>query len=162
YWLWTRRVHAEINEGAAEAWERAKKSEPDIIDGYNEERFAAVYRRVHFPRFPGYAVAAIFTFALSLPATLAALSGAVWAGVQTGVIPKPAQIVRYIPLGETSADGAGFCSADCKLYVAEAFSGFYFFFAIVIVWIAVFAFFMRRYHARKPGYLRDELIRNRS
>ena len=161
YFFWVRKVEGEVQEGAADAWERLRQSEPEIIDGYNEERFRRVYRRVHVPRFPGYALGAVAVYFVSLPLTLALMGAGLWAGRALGFLPQPAEIARYIPLGETTEAASGMCSAECKLYVAEAFSGFYFFFAVIFVWIAVFAFFMRRYHARRPGYLRDELIRNR-
>ena len=100
-------------------------------------------------------------FFVSLPLTLGFLGLVHWVGAKIGLLPEPLQVVRYIQLGEVEETEAWKCNAECQLYVAEAFAGFYYFFGVIAVWLAVVAFFMRRYHSRRPGYLRDELIRAR-
>ncbi len=159
YWRWRRGVDAELAEGAAIEWAHFQKNEPEFVAHLNEASFASLYKRVNEPRFPGYAITIAATFAVSLPITLAAITGSIWASSKLGLTPPPAEIVRYVQLGETQAIGAWQCDTICQLYVAEAFSGFYAYFAVLIVWLAIVALFMRRYHARRPGYLRDEIIR---
>ena len=162
YWWWSRRIEAEVAEGAALEYEALRKSDPDLIDGYDEQSFGAVYRRVHFPRFPGYALAAIVAYIASLPVTLAFISALVWIAARSGLIPQPVEMAKRIPIGEGTGVAQGLCSAECQLYLAQNFGGFLFFFAIIAVWLAIFAFFMHRYHSKRPGYLRDELIRSRT
>ncbi len=162
YRLWARRVEAEIREGAADEWAALRRRSPEILDGYTQERFTGVYRRAHFPRFPGYALAAAAAFVLSLPVTLGALSGAVWLADRTGLAPSPSEVARYVPIGARKPVDVGACTADCQMVLAENFGGFFFFFAIIAIWLAIFAFFMRRYYARMPGDLREELVRGRA
>ena len=50
---------------------------------------------------------------------------------------------------------------EAALYYIRDLAGFYYFFGILFSWLAIVAFYMRRYHARRPGYLRDEIIRAR-
>ncbi len=161
FWFWRQRVELEIAEGATIEWAHLQKHEPEFLDGISEEQFRAVYRRVHMPRFPGYALATFGAFVISLPLTLGFLSFLQLIGTKMGLLPEPLEIVRYVQLGEVEVTEAWKCNAECQLYVAEAFAGFYYFFGIVAVWLAIVAFFMRRYHSRRPGYLRDELIRSR-
>jgi len=76
-------------------------------------------------------------------------------------LPAPVEIAKRIPIGEARTVNISGCTAECQIYLAEGFGGFFFFFAILAIWLAIFAFFMRRYHSRRPGFLRDEIIRNR-
>ncbi|MHA7872330.1 MAG: hypothetical protein ACX939_08275, partial [Hyphococcus sp.] len=69
YWRWNRRVEADIAEGAAIEWDYFQKNEPAFVDGMTAEQFHAVYRSVHKPRFPAYALGAFATFIISLPAS---------------------------------------------------------------------------------------------
>lgn len=161
YWRWKRGVDAEIAEGAAIEWRRYCDIEPEIVAGVSEAEFNSVYRRAHMPRFPGYALAIIATFLLSLPASLALIAGSLWASEKLGIAPAPIEIVRYVQLGEPEPTQAWQCNAICQLYVAEAFSGFYFYFLILFFWLAIVAFFSRRFHKNRPGYFRDELLRYR-
>jgi len=48
---------------------------------------------------------------------------------------------------------------EAALYYIEDLAGFYYFFGVIIVWLIIVAIFMRRYHSRRPGYLRDEILR---
>lgn len=159
--LWSRHVQREIDQGASLEWDALNENEPELIEGYDKKRFDEIYRLVHFPRFPGYAVAAIIAFIVSLPAIFILIGGSILLGERLGLLPKPIEIARYIPLGEETGVAEGLCTAECQLYLAESFSGFYFFFAIIFVWLAIFGYFMHRYHACRPGFLREELIRNR-
>ncbi|MEZ5894599.1 MAG: hypothetical protein R3C58_15810 [Parvularculaceae bacterium] len=161
YWLWRRKIDAEVAEGAAHEWALFQKNEPAFVAGMSEEKFRKVYARVHTPRFPAYALAAIATFLLSLPVTFALLSAVAWGADMLGFLPEPLEIVRYVHLGEISEPAAGRCNQECQLQLAESFSGFYYFFGVIAMWLTVVFFFTRRFHARRPGYLRDEIIRAR-
>ena len=162
YWYWRQKVDGELAEGAAIEWAHLQKHEPELLDGYDETSFAALYKRVNNPRFPGYALATLATFLVSLPITMALLTASVWAADKIGLLPAPVEVVRYVQLGEAQ-DGAKpwQCGVECQLYVAEAFSGFYFFFGVMVIWLLIVTFFTRRYHKRRPGYLRDEIMRER-
>lgn len=160
YWVWSRRIDGEIAEGAKIEYDALKKSDPDFMANFDEASFAAVYRRVHFPRFPGHALAAFFAFLLSLPLSFALLSAGLALGRKMGIVPEPVEMAKYIPIGEGSRAESDFCTAECQLHLAQNFGGFLFFFAIIAIWLGIFAFFMHRYHSGRPGYLRDELIRS--
>ncbi|WP_425410670.1 hypothetical protein [Hyphococcus sp.] len=161
YWRWRRGIEEEIAEGAGIEWEHFQKHEPEFLKGMSESQFRDIYKRVHEPRFPGYALSALATFLLTLPVTLIALAGLQRLGQKLGVLPQPVEMVRYVNLGEVRLTQAWECGAECQLYVAEAFAGFYYFFGVLITWLLIVAFYMRRFHHRRPGYLRDEIIRSR-
>lgn len=161
YWRWSKRVNDEIREGAEHAFAALQQNDPAIVAGYDAARFAAIYRRVHFPRFPKYALACVAAFILSFPLALGALSGAAIIAERAGLTAAPAELARYVPIDgwRTSATAAE--REEMALLLAQNFSGFYYFFGIIGAWLAIVAVFMRRYHLRRPGYLRDELIRQR-
>lgn len=161
YWYWRGKVSAELTEGASYEWAFFQKREPEFLGDMSEQEFHAIYRRVNEPRFPGYALAALATFLVSLPVTLGLLGFSQWVGQKLGILPQPVEIVRYVNLGEVKVAQSWQCGPECQLYIAEAFSGFYYFFGVVIVWLVIVWFFMRRFHKRRPGYLRDEIIRAR-
>ena len=50
---------------------------------------------------------------------------------------------------------------EAALYYAEDVAGFYYFFGVLIIWLAIVAAFMRHFHSNRPGYMRDEIIRAR-
>ena len=158
-WRWRRKIAEEVIEGAAYEWAHFQKTEPEFLDGISEEKFREIYAKVHTPRFPGYVLATLATFFISLPVTLGLLSFLQWVGEKLGILPEPVEVVRYVNLGEVKAAEAWQCTIDCQLYIAEAFSGFYYFFGVIALWLGIVWFFMRRFHARRPGYLRDEIIR---
>jgi hypothetical protein len=161
YWRWRAKIDEENAEGAAIEWACYQRVEPEFLDGISEEKFREIYARVHTPRFPGYVLAAIATFLLSLPVTLGFLSLLLWAGEKLGVVPQPVEMVRYVNLGEVRVAESWQCGGECQLYIAEAFAGFYYFFGVIAVWLVIVWFFTRRFHKRRPGYLRDEIIRSR-
>jgi len=159
YWRWSRRIEAEIDEGAAIEWARFRETDPEFLKGYDEARFRGVYRKIHFPRFPGYALACIVSFGLALPVIFALLAASQWAGAQLGFFPQPAEIAnRYLIEGDQMKIVTA-APSEAALYYVEDLAGFYYFFGMLLSWLVIVAFFMRRYHKRRPGYLRDELIR---
>ncbi|MEM9170430.1 MAG: hypothetical protein AAGC56_12345 [Pseudomonadota bacterium] len=161
YAAWARRIETEIREGAALEFERLTKVEPALVAGVDAEVFAAVYRRVHFPRFPKYALGAASAFVAALPVILALTASVVIAGQAAGVLPETDEIARFVPEGTTAATPDGMCDTECQLVVAANFAGFYFFFGVLAAWLAIVAVAMYRFHARRPGDLREELIRAR-
>ena len=166
YWRWQEKIKAEIAEGSAIDWAHFQKNEPQFLEGISEEQFREVYGRVHTPRFPGYALATIATFFVSLPVTFAALSALLIALHSFGAIPEPIDVVQQLSLegdefkilGKTIDEESRY---EMALYYVGDMAGFYYFFGVLTVWLIFVAFFMRRYHARRPGYLRDEIIRSR-
>lgn len=161
YWLWARRIEAEIAEGAAIEWEKLQTHDKALIDGLDRPKFDEIYRRVHFPRAPRYALAAFSCFLLSLPAIFGLLAAGLLIADRFGVSPAPAELAnRYLIDG----DGMRIITAappEAALYWIRDLGGFYYFFGVLAAWLAIVAFFTRRYHARRPGHLRDEILRAR-
>lgn len=166
FWRWRENVRTEIREGAAIEWANLQKNEPEFLEGYDEAGFNEVYNRVYEPRFPGYALAAFATFILSFPVILIALTALAFAASALGAIPEPIDVARQMNLegGEIKILGQSIDEQtryQAALYYIRDLSGFYYFFGILISWLGIVAFFMRRFHGRRPGYLRDEVIRSR-
>lgn len=161
YWRWARRVEAELAEGAAIEWARIGDRDPALIKGLDRAKFGAIYRRVHFPRFPGYALATIASFLLTLPIAFGLLSGGLWAAEKLGWTPEPAEIANRFLVEGDSMKIVSAAPSEAALYYVEDLGGFYYFFGILFIWALIVAFFMRRFHARRPGYLRDEILRAR-
>lgn len=166
YWRWRSKIGGEIAEGSAIDWAHFQKNEPEFLEGVSEERFRELYTRVHTPRFPGYVLATIGTFFVSLPVIFVALS-ALLIGLQAfGAIPEPIEVVEQMSLeggeikmlGKTIDEKSRY---EMALYYVGDIAGFYYFFGVLVVWLLIVAFYMRRYHSRRPGYLRDEIIRSR-
>lgn len=161
YWRWRRTVDAENAEGAAIEWARYQEREPEFLKGMSEETFREVYARVHTPRFPAYALAAFATFLVSLPATFALLVAVLWGAQAAGLTPEPVEVADRLFLEDGEMRFFSDTPPEAALYYAEDLAGFYYFFGVLIVWLVIVAIFMRRFHAGRPGYLRDELIRAR-
>lgn len=158
YWLWVRRIDAEIAEGAAVEWEKLQEQDKALVEGLDRAIFDAIYRRVHFPRGPGYALSALSCFLISLPVTFGLLAAGLLIADRFGFSPAPSDIAqRYLVEGESMR----FITAappETALYWIRDLGGFYYFFGVLAVWLLIVAFFTRRYHARRPGYLRDEIL----
>ena len=161
YWRWRRTIAAENAEGAAIEWAHYRKTEPDFIKDLSEEEFAEIYARVHTPRFPGYALAALATFLASLPVTFMLLTGLLWGAEKVGIIPEPVDVADRLLLEDGEVRFFRDAPPEAALYYIEDLAGFYYFFGVLIVWLVIVAIFMRRFHANRPGYLRDEIIRAR-
>lgn len=161
YWRWRRQIDEEIAEGAGIEWAHYQKHEPEFLQGMSEEKFREVYRRVHEPRFPGYVLSALATFFLSLPVTLAGLTGLLWGAEKLGVLPEPVDVADRLLIDGGELRFFRDTPPEAALYYIRDLAGFYYFFGVLIVWLLIVAFFMRRFHTRRPGYLRDEIIRSR-
>ena len=162
YALWARRVRAEIAEGADITWERLSRNEPDFLIGLKREVFDRIYQRVHFPRFPKYFLVSVFTFFLALPVTFAALSAIVLIADWMGLTAQPQELARFVPISGDAGSPNAERNREMALLLARNFSGFFYFFGVIAGWLVIVATAARLYYARRPGYLRDELIRART
>ncbi|MGE0410313.1 MAG: hypothetical protein AB7P23_13780 [Amphiplicatus sp.] len=161
YFFWARRIEGEIAEGARLEWARLEAQDPALLDGLDREKFERIYARVHFPRFPGYALAAFAAFLVSLPVTFALLGGGLWLAGAFGLLPAPVEFAdRFLIEGEHMRFMTA-APSEAALYYVRDLGGFYYFFGVLFAWLAIVAFFTRRYYARRPGYLRDEILRAR-
>ncbi|MFN3959426.1 MAG: hypothetical protein ACK4NP_05890 [Parvularculaceae bacterium] len=157
YWRWAKKMRADIEESAGLEWARRKEGDRDSVAGLDEARFRALFVRVHFPRLPKYALAAATAFVIALPATFYILGAIAWGLGSLGLSPDAERLARAVPVegaerllnrddGETVA----------MLWISDILLiGYYF--GLLVVWIAIVAIAMRRYHARRPGYLEEEL-----
>ena len=161
FFYWQKKVRAEIREGSDIEWEHLQKNDPEIVKEMSRKDFDAIFERVHMPRFPGYALATFTAFLISLPVTFALLTGALWGAAKLGALPEPVEVADRLLLDDGEVKYFKAAPPEAALYYIEDLAGFYYFFGMIFVWLIIVAFFMRRYHARRPGYLRDELIRSR-
>jgi hypothetical protein len=161
YFWWARRLDAEIAEGAEIEWNRLQASDPALLEGIDRARFNAIYRRVNFPRFPGYALACFASFVVSLPASFALLVGGLVAAEALGMTPDAAEIADKYLVEDGRMKLLRAAPSEAALYYVRDLGGFYYFFGVIFIWLLIVAFFMHRYHARRPGYLRDEILRTR-
>ncbi|NOX96295.1 MAG: hypothetical protein GXP04_14750 [Alphaproteobacteria bacterium] len=159
YWWWSERIKAEIAEGVEIEWAHFQKNEPEFLDGLSEQQFREIYARVHTPRFPRYALGAFATFLVSLPVTLGLLSALMWGAEKIGMTPEPIEVADRLLLDDGKLRFFQDAPPEAALYYIEDLAGFYYFFGVIIVWLIIVAIFMRRYHSRRPGYLRDEILR---
>ncbi|NWG72240.1 MAG: hypothetical protein HXY23_11615 [Parvularculaceae bacterium] len=161
YWAWSRRVRAEIAEGAAHAWEKLSANDPELLAGLDRSGFDAIYARVNFPRYPGYMLAAAATFVASLPATLALLSAGALLMDRFGVAPDAVALADQYLVEDGKMRVIRSAPPEAAAFWIDDVSGFYFFFGVIASWVLVLWFYMRRYHQRRPGHLRDEILLRR-
>jgi hypothetical protein len=154
---WTRRTEADIAESASYEWERLKTADPQLIDGLDETQFRAIFRRVHFPRFPKYALAIAAAFVVALPATFGLLAAAAFALDSIGLSADAQAVARSIPVEGSIAGVSRDDQETIALYYVQDVVKFYYYFGILFVWLAIVFFAMRRFHLRRPGYLREEI-----
>ncbi len=159
YWRWRVKIAEEVAEGAAIEWAHLQKHEPEFLDGITEDKFREVYAKVHTPRFPKYALGAIASFFISLPVTFAVLSLGLWAADAAGFIPEPVDVADRVFVEDDKLIIFKETPPEAALYYVRDLAGFYYFFGVMAAWLVIVWFFMRRFHSRRPGYLRDELIR---
>jgi hypothetical protein len=158
YLRWKKTVESEIDEGAEIEWARLSETDKELIAGLDRARFSEVYRRVHFPRYPGYLLAAATTFLASLPVTLALLTAGLFLADRLGLRPDTVALADRWLVEDDRMRIIKDAPPEAAVYWLEDVGGFYFFFGVVASWMAILWFFMRRYHARRPGFLRDELL----
>lgn len=155
---WSRRTAAEIAADAGAEWVRLNACDPELVAGLDEARFHAVYARVHFPRFPKYALAIAAAFVAALPLTLGLLS-AIAGGLESLGLSADAQnLARSIPVEGSIAGVSRDEQETIALYYVQDVVKFYYYFGVIFSWLAIVFFAMRRYHKRRPGYLREEIL----
>lgn len=159
---WSKKMDAEIGEGAAYEWRRLSETDPELLAGLDEARFGAAYRRTHYPRFPKYALAIAAAFALSLPLTLGALAAVAWSLESIGLSADAQAIARSIPVEGSIAGVSRDQGETIALYYVQDVVRFYYYFGLLFVWLGVVFFAMRRYHRNRPGYLRDEIEKEKA
>ena len=157
YWLWRRAVDRDLAEGAAAEYERFSRQEPALVEGMDQAAFARVYARVETPRFPAYALAATTAFVLGTPLMLGVLGGLSYL-VEP---PDMGRAATSLQLNDGTASLANRVSTEELQYILQGWSGFYYFFGLLAFWIVILIVTMRRYHARTPGFLREEVLRSR-
>lgn len=158
YWRWSRRVRAEIAEGAGVAWEKLQANDPDLLAGLGRPDFDRIYARVHFPRYPGYLLAAVATFVASLPVTLALLTAGALLADRFGIAPDAVALADRYLVDDGKMRLIRSAPPESAAYWVQDVAGFYFFFGVIASWALIVWFYMRRFHARRPGYLRDEIL----
>lgn len=162
YWRWARRTTAEIAEGADIEWSKLREVDPELIEGLDRKRFGAIYHRVHFPRFPGYALATVCAFIVSLPVSFGALAAGVATADVLGLTPGSVELADRFLVEDGKMRIVTAAPPEAAAYYVSDLAGFYYFFGVLASWLLIVWFFMRRYHARRPGYLREEILRARS
>ncbi len=162
YWRWARGVRADIDEAGAQKWARLSAEDPALVAGLDEARFRAVYARVHFPRFPGYALGAAAAFVISSPLTFFLLGALAYGLGSLGMSPDAERLARAIPVeGAEQLLNRDDGETVAMLWISDMLLiGYYF--GLLFVWMAIVAVAMRRYHARRPGYLEEELAIERA
>lgn len=159
YWRWRRGVDADIAQGAEVTYARYKENEPEFVEGLTEAEFRAVYDRVERPRFPDYALGALLTFAAALPLSFGLLSAGLRLMDRMGATPDTDRTAERLLIRDGKLIFFSDAPPEAASYYLRDLAGFYYFFGVLVIWLVIVAFFMRRYHMRRPGYLRDEIIR---
>ena len=158
---WSNKVEADIAEGASFEFERLKKTDPALLEGFDEARFRKVFSSVEVSQQPFYTWLAGAIFLVGAPFVLAITTITIrWMEV-VGIIPQPAEQAQQLKL---SADGIRLVrTADLEALqlILQGWGGFFSFFALLLFCVAVFYAVMRHYHAKRPGSLRDEILRAR-
>lgn len=159
YFLWwTKKTAAEIEIDAGHEWERLQSAQPDLVSGLDEAQFRAVYRRVYHPRFPKYALAIAAAFVAALPVTLGLLAALAWGLDSIGLSADAQAIAKSIPVEGSIAGVSRDERETIALYYVQDVVKFYYYFGLIFAWLAIVYVAMRRFHSRRPGYLREELL----
>lgn len=158
YWRWEKKTDADLAEGAAEEFARLKVSDPALVDGVDDAVFRRIYRRVHFPRFPKYALAIFAAFVAALPLAFGVLAAIAWGLDSIGMSADAQAIARSVPVEGSIAGVSRDDQETIALYYVQDVVKFYYYFGLIFVWLAIVYVAMRRFHRTRPGYLRDEIL----
>lgn len=158
--VWRRQARREIAIGAEVDWEILQKTDPALIQDLTFERFRDIHMRANFPIGPGHTLAAAVAILAGTPFILAILSGALALGAALGLDPDWPRIVGAFSYsdGDVSFIGA---PSEFMQYLNFSALGIYAFFGLIGGWVAIAAFFAARYHRRRRGSLREEILRAR-
>lgn len=159
YFLWwTRRTKADIAEAAGMEWARLNAVDPELVAGIDEARFRAIFHRVHHPRFPKYALAIAAAFVAALPVTLGLLAALAWGLDSIGMSADAQALAKSIPVEGSIAGVSRDDQETIALYYVQDVVKFYYYFGLLFAWLAIVFIAMRRFHSRRPGYLREEIL----
>jgi hypothetical protein len=162
YFLWRRRVDAEVAEGARAERERLARQEPELLEGMDEAAFARVYARVQTPRFPAYALGALTAFLIGTPVFLGVMAGVLTLLDRAGMTAQPGEAARGLYFSEGGvATVARQVDLDALAYILQDWAGFAYYLGLLFFWVLIAYVFMSRYHRRTPGLLREEVLRSR-
>lgn len=157
FFWWSKKTTADIDESAGMEWERLQTIAPELLAGIDEPRFRAVFHRVHYPRFPKYALAIAAAFLIALPVTMGLLAAVAWGLDSIGLSANAQQLAKSIPVEGSIAGVSRDDQETMALYYVQDVVRFYYYFGLIFAWLAIVFIAMRRYHSRRPGYLREEL-----
>jgi len=161
YRHWATRMLAEIDESAAFEWERISENDPEAVAGISRERFTEIFRRVHFPRFPKYALGVVAAFVIALPVSLSLMGVIAWLFGSAGLSPDANQLAQLIPLDGAKSLISRDSGETIATYWLQDVLRILYYFGLLATWMVIVFFAMRRYHQRRPGHLRDELYQER-
>ena len=136
YWYWSKKVAREVAESAKTEWGHLQETDPELLSGIDQTQFQEIFHRVEFPRAPAYLLLGFGAVILATPFILAA--------------------VNLVTVVVESLSG----DLDLPVYM-DWVKGFYILFATVGGWVLVASYFIRRFHTRRPGSLREEILRRR-
>jgi hypothetical protein len=161
YWLWRRRINADLQAGAQAEFERLEHADPALLQGLDLPRFSEIYARTNEPRFPGYALLAFAIFVLSAPFVLGIVDGTFYLAARGGLLAQPGEVATNLYIGSDSASVIRRVSPETFSYVMQGWSGLLYFLVLLGLWLVIGFVLMRRYHRRTPGTLREEVLRSR-
>lgn len=161
YLLWKRGVDEDIGVGAKTEYDLLRRKEPSLLEGLDEEAFRAVYARVETPGAPIHIFAAVATFLVGAPFVLALNTSLIRTLERTGVIPVPAEQAQQLKVSGDEISLIARADTEALQYILQSWGGFFAFFSLLAFWIVVLVVVMRRYHTRRPGSLREEILRAR-
>jgi hypothetical protein len=159
YFVWAKRVRAEIAEGCAVRWEKLSRDEPELLEGVDRARFDAICARVFFPRFPLYALGALTAFVAALPIVLGLLAAALYAADLFGLVPGPSEIADRWLVEDGRMRIVTAANDETARHFVRNLGGIYYFFGVLAAWLLVVWIAMARFHRSRPGHLNDELMR---
>lgn len=159
--VWSRRVDADIEEGARVEWDLLSRKEPDLLKGLDEASFAAFFRRVEHPRGPIHVFGAVAAFLIGAPFILAITALTIGFMERTDIIPQPAEQAQQLKMTSDGIQLIARADLTTLQYILQGWGGFFTFFSLLIFWVIVFWVTFTRFHGNRPGSLREEILRAR-
>ncbi len=157
-----KRTVKDIEEGASVSFDLLTKQDPKLLEDVSEETFKSIYMTAETPTAWKYWLTAIAIFLLGTPLFLGVLNAGVYGMKALGWIIEPnTQADDSFVLNDGEAQLYRRLPGDFVTTLAENYAGFYYFFGLLLFWIAVVYFVLRHYHKNRPGPLHDELLRNK-
>ncbi|WOI53241.1 hypothetical protein [Parvularcula sp. LCG005] len=161
YWYWFRKVSEDLAVGAQAELAHLRKADPALVSDLDDDAFARIYTRVNQPRFPLYALVTVAIFLVGTPIVLILMSAFSYYSLLWGWTPQPNEVALDLYLTADSTSLVRKASPEQLAYMVQDYAGFYYFFGLLIFWIAIAYLTMSQYHRRAPGSLREEVLRSR-